>query len=658
MKKNKLFLSLATISLLLFSCTTTTSDDSSSEVSSGDSSQTSEYISGSSTDVGDGTSIDEDTTPNTPTVPDTDSDVVSADFVVPDGAITIALADGNSTTSDTTSVTIKNKSNSVAINSSGTYYITGVLPSGFINVKADGADVVLLLNGVSITSLSDQEDSPISSNKKVNTVTITSIEGSVNYICDNRSSDLIASNDLDKGAINTKAPTTYNGKGTLKVAGNGNNGIQCSKSLIIEESKINVFALNNGIKANLGITFGEISKPDISIKTSTGDGISNDGDEDTLSDGSATAINETPIEFYDGTYNITAYNDGIQASLYSAVNISGGTFSIFTAEGYDKLRSDDSSAKGIKSEYKINISGGDISINSYDDGLHAKSLFEGDVYDDDVTVKFASESELNITGGKITIYSGDDGIHSDHFLTISGNPTINIGYSYEAIEAAKIDISGGYTSVSSADDGVNAANGDFGESSKDYPYELNISGGYLFINAGGDGLDSNGDLTISGGFTVVAGPTNNSNGQIDFGDASDDKLTVSGGVIIAYGSGGMMNFNSSKIDSQQNTFFLGSTSCSTSNYYVIADSNGTIVSAIKPIKTSASLFMSSPVFAKGNYSVYIASSVTTTKELWKQVYSISGFTPVGSAKTVQFSNSTGSYFGEANNNGQGGGGRR
>ena len=34
-----------------------------------------------------------------------------------------------------------------------------------------------------------------------------------------------------------------------------------------------------------------------------------------------------------------------------------------------------------------------------------------------------------------------------------------------------------------------------------------ISDGNLYINASGDGIDANGTLTISGGYTVVVGPT-------------------------------------------------------------------------------------------------------------------------------------------------------
>lgn len=45
------------------------------------------------------------------------------------------------------------------------------------------------------------------------------------------------------------------------------------------------------------------------------------------------------------------------------------------------------------------------------------------------------------------------------------------------------------------------------------------------VNAQGDGLDSNGDLTISGGEVYVDGPTNGGNGALDY----DGNGTITGG---------------------------------------------------------------------------------------------------------------------------------
>ena len=42
-----------------------------------------------------------------------------------------------------------------------------------------------------------------------------------------------------------------------------------------------------------------------------------------------------------------------------------------------------------------------------------------------------------------------------------------------------------------------------------------ISGGDLYINASGDGIDANGSLEISGGYTVIVGPTQGDTATLD-----------------------------------------------------------------------------------------------------------------------------------------------
>jgi hypothetical protein len=61
----------------------------------------------------------------------------------------------------------------------------------------------------------------------------------------------------------------------------------------------------------------------------------------------------------------------------------------------------------------------------------------------------------------------------------------------------------------------------------------------LYVNAQGDGLDSNGNLTISGGETIVDGPSNDGNGALDSGSESGGVCKVEGGTILAVGSSGM-----------------------------------------------------------------------------------------------------------------------
>lgn len=168
------------------------------------------------------------------------------------------------------------------------------------------------------------------------------------------------------------------------------------------------------------------------------------------------------------------------------------------------------SAKGLKSDGDITISGGSITIDSMDDAVHCVG-----------TLTVSDEANL-------TIETGDDGFHSDDTLTIEGGK-INILRSYEGLEAVFINISGGETTLVASDDGLNAAGGttadtDFAfmgppgmggepETLEDATYYVHISGGKLTVDAGGDGLDSNGAMFVDGGEVYVSGPAGSMNGR-------------------------------------------------------------------------------------------------------------------------------------------------
>ena len=64
---------------------------------------------------------------------------------------------------------------------------------------------------------------------------------------------------------------------------------------------------------------------------------------------------------------------------------------------------------------------------------------------------------------------------------------------------------------------------------------IDISDGFLYVNAAGDGLDSNGNLSIGGGTTVVSGPEDGGNGALDYSLEG----TYEGGTVLAVGSSGM-----------------------------------------------------------------------------------------------------------------------
>mgnify|MGYP002854741064 CR=1 FL=1 len=161
---------------------------------------------------------------------------------------------------------------------------------------------------------------------------------------------------------------------------------------------------------------------------------------------------------------------------------------------------------------KNGIKSGDDSLTSF--------VIDGDLEINIESVNDAINAgyDLFIYNGTLNINAGDDAIHSDRILTIgydgTSYPVINIESCYEGLEATIVNLLGGTTNIKSTDDAVNAANSD-GTYSDTLTFAINISGGNHTINAGVDGLDSNGDVNIIGGYTII-------NARYTGGDAGID----------------------------------------------------------------------------------------------------------------------------------------
>jgi len=191
----------------------------------------------------------------------------------------------------------------------------------------------------------------------------------------------------------------------------------------------------------------------------------------------------------------------------------------------------DYSRKGIKAGSQINIAGGTITIKSYDDALHANNdVVLGDA--DDTTDDYYGDGVINISGGTITITTQDDGLHADQDIYITGG-TVTVLTSYEGIEANRIYISDGTVTVYATDDAMNAA-----ECNGTYTPLISISGGYVDLDVASgdtDTMDSNGNITISGGTVIVknrqSSASSMTGGTIDL----DGTLSITGGNVVSVG---------------------------------------------------------------------------------------------------------------------------
>ena len=108
-------------------------------------------------------------------------------------------------------------------------------------------------------------------------------------------------------------------------------------------------------------------------------------------------------------------------------------------------------------------------------------------------------------------------------------PKISITASYEGLEGTTVNVYSGDIDVAASDDGVNAASSQLGERSD--KYAINIAGGDLYIDAGSDGLDSNNDISMTGGKVEVYGADAMMDAAIDY----DGTFTLSGGTLFGAG---------------------------------------------------------------------------------------------------------------------------
>ncbi len=197
-----------------------------------------------------------------------------------------------------------------------------------------------------------------------------------------------------------------------------------------------------------------------------------------------------------GSLTISSTDNGIVSK--DDLKITGGTYEITAA------------SKAVTANDSIRIADGIFVLTAGTDGLHAEN-------DEDETLGY-----LYIGGGDFTIRAGDDAVHANSTATIDGG-TFEISAG-EGIEATGIVINDGSIYIESSDDGINAA-----QKVDTFLAYLEINGGDITVVMGSgdtDAIDSNGNLTITGGeINVTAQSPFDCDGQVSF----------TGGTVIVNG---------------------------------------------------------------------------------------------------------------------------
>lgn len=523
---------------------------------------------------------------------------------------------GNSATANSDSVQISGTT--ITITEDATHIISGTLDNGMIIVNApDSAKLQLVFNGVEINS----ETSAALYILEADKVFVTLADGTENVLSNGGIFEAIDENNID-AALFSKQDITFNGTGSLTVTSPAGHGIVAKDDLVITGGTYTVTSASHGLDANDSV---RITGNTILTIDAGKDGIHAENSDDAekgfvyISNGSMQIESEGDgisagayMQIEDGVIEILAGGGSVNASKSSSDNWGGfgggrrdGGMSGQNTSSTDTEDSD--SMKGLKAATGLLVSNGTITIDSADDSVH-------------------SNTSAIINGGTFKIASGDDAVHAEETLTITGG-TIQISESYEGLEALNIDIQGGNINLVSSDDGLNAAGGTDasgttggrdgmfgggrgnmgggaggGGMSSSSNGSIVISGGNLYINASGDGIDANGTLTISGGHTVVVGPTQGDTATLDY----DISAVITGGTFIGTGASGMAQTFS---DSEQGVVAVSVGNQTAGTEITLVDKDGNVVVSYAPELSFGVVILSSPDIISGEtYTISVGSA--------------------------------------------------
>ena len=512
----------------------------------------------------------------------------------------------------------------ITISKGGVYRLSGKFSDGQIVITGN-EKVKLYLDGADITS---NNGPAIYCNNEKRTI-ITLADGTENHLADSNNYPVSSyPENFDPSALYTEDKLTINGTGTLIIDGNYANGIVSRNDLKITDGNIKVTALNNGIKGKDSVA---VCGGTISVNAGN-DGIKSTEKDDPEKgwveiNGGTISIEsvrdgiqaETDLYITDGTLNIKTTGDvdinnknemspdgfnfgnhdnmmnhekfknfqndsfpeqsnqkPIEAeSTVLMINNTSQTDDTNTTNSSDETTEteENTSSKGIKACDTLQITGGNITIESTDHSVH-------------------SGSETKISNGILQLTSlYSKGISSHGDMTISGDATeIVIANATEGIESkAKLQIEDGRIRILNVtDDGINTGGGNsmggFGmnfsknesdTSDSDNSHDLLISGGTVFISADGDGIDSNGSISITDGTIIVSGPVSGGDGSLD----SETGITITGGNVMALSSRGMMEYP------EENCMVSTSINASADDLISVIDSDGSVLTAFKTKKT-------------------------------------------------------------------------
>lgn len=482
----------------------------------------------------------------------------------------------NKTTATVSGSGAKADGSTITITEKGVYVVSGTLEDGQIIVDASDSDKVqIVLDGVHINC----ETNAAIYVREADKVFITLAENSSNTLGGGNEYTQIDDNTVD-GVIFSKSDLVCNGTGSLTIEADYKHGIVSKDDLVITGGTYKIAAADNGITA------------------------------------------KDQIKILNGSFDIDAANSAVKAkntddAELGNIYIAGGVFTV-------KAEQDGFHATG-----SIVVDDGTITVNSGDDGFHAEldTVIRGGTILVEKSNEGLEGKRVVVNGGDITINASDDGINAANSGDDGAN-AINPG--------ANAAGSGDDDSISGAADGKeppqmppDTENGSDMQPSQDFDPEnapsdgnapqdfdpgtapsdgdapqkmqggpggggnselyIKITGGTLTVSADGDGLDSNGGFLVTGGTTIVYGPTSDGDSALDY----DGSAIVSGGILAAIGSAGMVESFDEASTQPVVTYYCTETK-SADTIITLTDSDGSALFTVTPEKAYASIVLTCP----------------------------------------------------------------
>lgn len=472
----------------------------------------------------------------------------------------------NKTTATVSGSGAKADGSTITITEEGVYIVRGTLEDGQIIVNASDSDKVqIVLDGVHINC----ETNAAIYVREADKVFIT-LGGGNEYT-------QIDDNTVD-GVIFSKSDLVCNGTGSLTIEADYKHGIVSKDDLVITGGTYKIAAADNGITA------------------------------------------KDQIKILDGSFDIDAANSAVKAkntddTELGNIYIAGGIFTI------------EAEQDGFHATGSIVVDDGTITVNSGDDGFHADldTVIHGGTILVEKSYEGLEGKRVVVNGGDITINASDDGINAansgdDGANAInpganaagSGDDDSNAASSNNDSSAAVN--SGDDSSISGAADGKeppqmppDTENGSDMQPSQDFDPENAPSGGNAPQNfdpgnapsdgdapqkmQGGPGGGGNSELyiKITGGTTIVYGPTSDGDSALDY----DGSAIVTGGTLAAIGSAGMTESFDDASTQPVITYYCTETQ-SADTIITLTDSDGSALFTVTPEKAYASIVLTCP----------------------------------------------------------------